>query len=355
MLTLQPAFSGNDRHAILHQIVEEDPRPPRRLRPEIPADLETIVLKAMAKGPQDRYITAQELADDLQRVLENRPIQARRPSLAQRVSKWAGRHSNMVATVSALMLVGLVLAVLGIAALVRQKSATEAALRQADERLRFARQAVQSMYERVATEWIADRRDLSLTQQDILKEMLGIYERLAADTDDTPQSRHELGVIRWRLADIRHRLGEYELARADYQTAVATLTALVQENPGDNASRLELSNATDNYGLLLQSLGELDAAHAVFLESARHLGMLRGIHPDKRLIDTRLLGRQINLAQLLAELGRCDEAEKLLRDTRAEFGHLAEREGEHTGPGVLGRVVRAPHQSVAASKPARGG
>ena len=54
----------------------------------MPADLETIVLKAMAKEPADRYATAQELADDLRRFLEDRPIRARRPTLAQRMQKW---------------------------------------------------------------------------------------------------------------------------------------------------------------------------------------------------------------------------------------------------------------------------
>ena len=56
-------------------------RPLRRLNPAMPRDLETIVLKAMAKEPASRYATAQELADDLRRFLEHKPIQARRPSL----------------------------------------------------------------------------------------------------------------------------------------------------------------------------------------------------------------------------------------------------------------------------------
>ena len=74
LLTLQPAFDGRDRQEILRQIAFEEPRPPRKLNPAVPRELETIVLKAMAKEPASRYATAQELADDLRRFLEHRPI-----------------------------------------------------------------------------------------------------------------------------------------------------------------------------------------------------------------------------------------------------------------------------------------
>ncbi len=55
LLTLRPAFSGDDRLEVLRQIAQDEPMPPRKLDPTIPVDLETIVLKAMAKSPADRY------------------------------------------------------------------------------------------------------------------------------------------------------------------------------------------------------------------------------------------------------------------------------------------------------------
>src|SRR5262249_5251654 len=59
---------------------------------------ETIIGKAMAKNPDERYGTAQELADDLCRFLEDKPIRAKRPTLRQRAAKWARRHQGVVAT-----------------------------------------------------------------------------------------------------------------------------------------------------------------------------------------------------------------------------------------------------------------
>jgi tetratricopeptide (TPR) repeat protein len=96
LLTLAPAFSGRDRQELLRQIAFEEPLPPRRVRKAVPAELETIVLKAMAKNPAERYATAQELADDLQRFLKDEPVRARRPTLVQRARKWAWRHRPVV-------------------------------------------------------------------------------------------------------------------------------------------------------------------------------------------------------------------------------------------------------------------
>jgi WD40 repeat protein len=102
LLALRPAFDGDDRIDLLRRIAHEEPRPLRWFDATIPKDLETIVLKAMAKAPSDRYATAAELADDLARFLEDRPILARRPSLTQRVARWSRRHRPAVAAAAVL-------------------------------------------------------------------------------------------------------------------------------------------------------------------------------------------------------------------------------------------------------------
>jgi eukaryotic-like serine/threonine-protein kinase len=101
LLTLQPAFSARDRQQLLRRILHDEPPRPRQLNPAIPADLETIILKAMEKEPSARYASARELADDLERFLEDQPVQARRPSLVHRTVKWARRHRAVVVTAAA--------------------------------------------------------------------------------------------------------------------------------------------------------------------------------------------------------------------------------------------------------------
>jgi serine/threonine protein kinase/tetratricopeptide (TPR) repeat protein len=107
LLTLRPVFEGKDRQELLRKITFDEPVPLRRWNPAIPAELETVVLKALEKRPEDRYATAQELADDLRRVLEDQPIRARRPGLAQRLRKWGRRHKAVVWAAAVCLLVTL--------------------------------------------------------------------------------------------------------------------------------------------------------------------------------------------------------------------------------------------------------
>ncbi len=108
LLTLQAAFDGSGRQALLRRILQDEPISPRQLNSAIPTDLETIVLKATAKEPHERYASAGQLADDLTRFLEHKPIHARCPSLATRAAKWSRRHRPVVWSAVATLLVAVV-------------------------------------------------------------------------------------------------------------------------------------------------------------------------------------------------------------------------------------------------------
>jgi serine/threonine protein kinase/WD40 repeat protein len=171
LVTLEPAFPGGDRQELLRQIAFEEPKPPRRLNPAVPAELETIILKALEKNPAERYATAQELADDLQRYLRDEPIRARRPSLLLRLRKWARRHQPVVVTVlaaAAVLLVAVTLVALGAAGRLRdQLDETRKALYQsklaAARATRLSRQPGQRLDSLVALrEAVQLARDLKL-------------------------------------------------------------------------------------------------------------------------------------------------------------------------------------------------
>jgi WD40 repeat protein/serine/threonine protein kinase len=105
LLTLRPAYDGRDRQEVMQQIAFEDPRLPRRLNKAIPVELETIVRKAIGKNAAERYATAQELADDLRRFLDDKPIRAKKPTVLDWTRKWARRHPGIVGTAIAGLLV----------------------------------------------------------------------------------------------------------------------------------------------------------------------------------------------------------------------------------------------------------
>ena len=97
LLTQSHAHPGDDRQSLLRQIVTDEPIAPRKINPAVPVDLETIVLGAMAKSRDERYASAQAMADDLERFLAGKPTLARRPTLVDRMGKWARRHRSLVA------------------------------------------------------------------------------------------------------------------------------------------------------------------------------------------------------------------------------------------------------------------
>ncbi len=103
LLTLRPAFSETDRSKLLEQVLHAEPPRPRRLVASLPRDLETIVLKAIDRDPARRYQTAGELADDLRRFLDDRPIRAKPTIWPERLWRWGRRNP-----VTAVLLAGLV-------------------------------------------------------------------------------------------------------------------------------------------------------------------------------------------------------------------------------------------------------
>lgn len=108
LLVGRPAFPDTDRVRLLSQINSHQVVPPRKLAPALPRDIETIVLKAMERDPSARYATATDLADDLARFLDGRPV-ARRATHAEREVRWA-RRNPLVATLSATSIVLAVIA-----------------------------------------------------------------------------------------------------------------------------------------------------------------------------------------------------------------------------------------------------
>jgi eukaryotic-like serine/threonine-protein kinase len=134
LLTLHPAFEGGDRQDLLRRIAHEEPRRPRKLVPALPRDFETIVLKAISKEREDRYKSAQELADDLRRFLNGQPIQARQPGPVDLALRWARRHRRSVASAAMLLVIGVVGLFVGMAFLARAERRAVAARTLAEER-----------------------------------------------------------------------------------------------------------------------------------------------------------------------------------------------------------------------------
>ncbi|ADB18112.1 serine/threonine protein kinase [Pirellula staleyi DSM 6068] len=182
LLTLRSLFEADNRQSLLCQILENEPRSLRSCERSIPKELETITLKALAKSPSDRYASAREMCDDLQRYLSDLPIRARKPTLLERVSKWGRRHRGIViAAVStlALLVAGLTIAV-GMTASAYQRERVKAAeaakqFDRAEQNFQQARAAVDE-FTRIAEESLTGHPMMESARIRMLQSALAYYQ-----------------------------------------------------------------------------------------------------------------------------------------------------------------------------------
>jgi WD40 repeat protein/tetratricopeptide (TPR) repeat protein len=129
MLTGRPPFTSDSSLTTIRQLLTQDPLRPSQLSLKVPRDLETICLKCLEKDPGKRYHSAEELAEDLDRFLRNKPIEARPTGWWGRSIKWMRRHP----TRAALLAAALALFGLGLVYHFRLEYAVEAARRSAED------------------------------------------------------------------------------------------------------------------------------------------------------------------------------------------------------------------------------
>ena len=214
LLTLEPMIAGTDRPAILHQVLHGEPTPLRRIDRTVPAELETIVLKAVAKVPAERYATAGEMAADLRRFLDGRPIQARRPTLFDRGKKWVRRHPGVIATAVLLLAVGVIGLGASTARVVQEQARTREALEQekkraaeADQRFELARRSADKMIE-IGEEELQDQfhPGVQTARRRLLEAALEYYQEFIDLRRNDPTAQAELAATRDRVRTILNDL-----------------------------------------------------------------------------------------------------------------------------------------------------
>ncbi|OYP33911.1 serine/threonine protein kinase [Rhodopirellula sp. MGV] len=190
LLVLRPAFDGENYRTLLNAVVDKDPPPASTIDPGLPSELDTIIRKAIAKSPADRYQSAREFADDLQRWLDDKPITARPPTAIERLSKWRRRNSGLVAAASAILLVSTI-ALAGTTFFVwRQQRITSLAL-QSETRERFRAEAslaqaraVVDTFSELSEQELAYRPDTQDLRRQFLETSLGFYQDLLSQSAD---------------------------------------------------------------------------------------------------------------------------------------------------------------------------
>jgi hypothetical protein len=249
LVTLEPIFPGQNRQELLHQILEDEPRAPRALDRAVPVELETIVLKAVSKSPADRYGSAQEMAADLRRYLEDKPILARRPSLAERARKWSRRHPSVVAAGLLLLLVCIAGLVVNNRMIAKEQAKTAAALKREQQRFREAQDAVNFLV-KVCEEDLADLPPpLQGVRQTVLERALNYYQDFIKDHQGDAGAQEDLEKGRERVQRI---LGELSTLQGAGQIVLMKNGGVQKDLQLKDRQKEQIARLTGNWDQQLQ-------------------------------------------------------------------------------------------------------
>ncbi|MFO0915017.1 MAG: protein kinase [Pirellulales bacterium] len=212
LLSGRPPFLATTVLETLALVLHREPVPIRELRPAVPIDLETICLKCLQKSAADRYASAHELAEDLQRLLAGRPIQARRPGRLRRLVMWA-RRNVALAAVSAGLVLSMLVGVGGIAWKWRDA-----------ERARLDAQAAREQADLRASELRQSLEDLKTANQLVNRGRLFAAWNRWDDADEAfgqaVKLRPELSVARSERGRLYAHLALWDLAADEYVAAI---------------------------------------------------------------------------------------------------------------------------------------
>ena len=332
MLTGRPPFLGVAPTDVLLQVMSTEPVPPGRLQPLLPADLETICLKCLQKEPQQRYLTAAALAEDLHRFLTDQPIVARPVTLGERCWRWC-RRNPLPATLAATALVlGLTLAIGGPVAALREahlrqeaEDARATALREkdrAEEAQRRTWAALDAMTSQVASDWLTAQKELRPEQVRFLENAVLFYREFAADPARDARGRMRTALGNHQLASLLHRLGKKTEAEAAYRQSLTLLERLATEYPDDPKYREQEAVVQGHLGVLLVQVGRLAEAEAAYRRNIAIFTALLDHQPVWPAVRLNLAAGYGNLGVLLAELGQKDAAAEYHRQAQELFVKL---------------------------------
>ena len=306
LLTGRPPLQGVTPMDTLLLVLKQEPVPPRRLNPAVSKDLETICLKCLIKEPSRRYGSAAELAEDLNRYLQQRPIKARPQPLSERARRWAARNP----TIAALSAAMIILLVGGLALVSHLYFQSQANLADARRKFLLARDAVDKLT--TAGDELQDAADIYRVRVEVLQEGLLFYQRFLAERSTDPNLRYQTATAYRRSGEIHYQLGQLKESEAAFSQAVALLGALLHEQSNHAATQLDLALAWKGYGITLANLRRFkdsEDAYRKAKSAAEELVTSLGLPEHRRLLADSLN----NLGMRLIAQGRLVEAEEVVR------------------------------------------
>jgi serine/threonine-protein kinase len=339
LLTGRPAFEPANFSELQTQIINGQFAPPHEVNRSVPRALEAVCLKAMAREPDDRYVSPRALADDIEHWLADEPVSARHEPWAVRARRWLARHRTLVTASAAAAAVGLV----GLATVVLLQQRANQALRTsninlliantreqnarrlAQTRYALARKAVEAYYTGASEDVLLKQPELEDLRKRLLQTALEFYREMATtltdSSDNTPATRDELARAYAAVASITQEVGSKEDALAALERVRTILEDLLRAKPEDESLRRRLARCLQLLANVSQSTGRRDEAASTY---NRALSLREGLlseHPDDAALRLETAWVHQNIGSFHQEVGRRADA---LRSFQQALVHLDE-------------------------------
>lgn len=305
MLALRPAIDGKNTGDTIRKATEGVTSSPRKYNTAIPADLETIVMKALAHDPRRRYLSAGDLRDDIERYLTDRPISARRTGPIERLVRWSRREPKVATLTFAAFSLLSALVMVSAIGFFRTKDALEvakAATRSSDQALELKTEALitadaqraraeknlqvaLTAFDRVMTHVsergieadsellgeVTDTTSANVTPEDaqLLQSLLGFFDELAANNSEDLLA--ESAVAAQRAGDIYVSLGKLEQADRAYTDALDRYSQLAAQEQNDSRYGIAQAEIMNQLAVLTSIRGELYRADKLFYSTTQLL------------------------------------------------------------------------------------
>ena len=308
---MRPAFDGDDRATLLRRITDETPTLLSRIDHSIPRPLETIVAKAMEKDREDRYTSAEQLAQDLRAFTENRPITARPTTVVQRTGRFVRRHATMVAAAFIVLLIGVIGLSISAAMLKAANLRTERERNNAEGNLMLAADAVDRLLVEMGS--IAKSQGELIQAGQFLDASQEFYDQLIAKSEE-PTVLTRAVTAYGHLAGLKHALGEHESAIEQYQLVVNLINRLER---CDSISTTEIdtmrANTLHGIATAYRSLADVDSQEKYLIQASKIWQRLNATEPtNQAFVDG--LNRELNgLFGVYVDSNRFEQAERIIK------------------------------------------
>jgi serine/threonine protein kinase len=321
ILTGRPPFVAPRTAEILRKVTREEPVPPRQIVPYVAPGLQAICLKALRKPKDERYASASELAQDVQRWLADEPVYAYSEPWTAKARRWARRHKTAVSTAAGLLVTATVALGVSTFLISQEKQEAEAQGQQ-------ARQAV-NLLTKVAD--IGFDEQLDPLQKEFLEKALAYYEQFTGRVANNPAVKREHGRAHQQMGDILRKLGKVKEAENSYLKAIALLEPLAEGANGSPESKQALARTQTLLADLLVRIGaDKGKAEPLYARAAATQQAIVKENSDATAEDRLRLGQTLKShADLMRLEGKFTTSETVYDQAISELGaaHALDKKG----------------------------